>query len=36
MIKEITNINRSVLVLSGEEPEEVENFTQDEWKEIIV
>ena len=35
MIKEITDINLSVIVLSGDEPEEVENFTKDELNEIM-
>ena len=35
LIKEITDINHSVLVLSGDKPEEVENFTEDELTEIL-
>ena len=35
IIKEITDINYSVLALSGDEPEDVPHFTQDELNDIM-
>jgi hypothetical protein len=35
LVKEITDINYNVLVLSGDEPEDVPHFTKDELNDIM-